>query len=107
MTARTQRVVLGVALLIVLGLVALYWFNSNLTQSTVEGRGPKTWLVQPGETLTLTPDEVRADDRYRCPGHPAIDFTPHEGTGYTEEGGLSVATTDDSVTVSCEAPGNA
>jgi hypothetical protein len=105
MSARA-RIVVGVAIVFVLGVVALYWFNSNITQSAVE-HGPHTWVVQPGETLTLSADEVHPKDSYICPGHPEIHFTPHEGTGYTEEGGLSVATTDDSVTVSCEAPGNA
>ena len=68
MTARTRWIVLGVVLLLVLGLVALYNLNSNLTQSTVEegGYDGRTWVVQPGDTLTLTADQVGRGDEYRC-----------------------------------------
>ena len=49
----------------VLGVVALSLFNTNLK------RGPKTWVVQPGETLTLSADEVHPDDEVICPGERA------------------------------------
>jgi hypothetical protein len=97
-------------LLVVLGLGALYWFNTDLTMTKNLQRheGPRTWIIEPDETLTLSADEVHPNDRYRCTGHPAINFTPHEGTGYREEGGLSVSTAEDgTVTVSCEDSGNA
>jgi hypothetical protein len=31
-------------------------------------RGPKTWIIRPGEELTLSADEVHPDDVYRCRG---------------------------------------
>ncbi len=68
MSARVRWIALGVVLLLVLGVVALNWFNTNLTMSTDQERGPKTWLVQPGETLRVSADDVLLDDRFDCAG---------------------------------------
>jgi hypothetical protein len=103
MSTRARMFALGVVVLIVLGLAALYLFNTNLTTSREEERGPKTWVVQPGETLTLSADEVRPDDLYRCPGKGGVNGTPDPGHGVGGSGGFSVATDDDgTVTASCE-----
>jgi hypothetical protein len=107
MIARARWIALGVVLVLVLGLPALYLFNTNLSTSTDEERGPKTWVVQPGETLTLSADEVHRDDLYRCPGKGGVNGTPAPGRGVGGSGGFSVATDDDgTVTASCE-PGPA
>jgi hypothetical protein len=103
MSARAKWIVGGVAIAIVLGVVALFSFNFNLTMSTDEGRGPKTWVVQPGETLTLSSDEVHPDDLYRCPGKGGVNGTPDPGHGVGGSGGFSVATEDDgTLTAYCE-----
>lgn len=96
MSARA-RWALGVASVTVLGIVAVSLFNTNLN------RGPKTWVVQPGETLTLSADEVHPDDLYRCPGKGGVNGTPDPGHGVGGSGGFSVATEDDgTVTAYCE-----
>lgn len=62
--------------------------------------GPRTWTVQPGETLKLSPDEVHPDDRYRCVG-TFLNSTPERGHSVTG-GGFDVATAEDgSVTARC------
>jgi hypothetical protein len=61
MGARWVAIAVGVALAT---LAALFLFNGMLT--TEAERSPRTWVVQPGDTLTLTADEIHADDRYRC-----------------------------------------
>jgi hypothetical protein len=100
MTTRTRWLLIGIGVLVVLGL--LYWFNSDLQMESV-----KNWVVQPGETLTLQPDEVGPDDEYRCPGKGGVNGTPEPGTGVGNSGGLSVTTANDgTVTVECE-PGPA
>ena len=65
MSARARWISVVVAILVVLGIVGLYLFNNNLTMSTDNG-GPETWVVRPGETLTLGPEEVQPDNVYRC-----------------------------------------
>jgi hypothetical protein len=94
-----------VVLLVVLGLLTLYYFNSNLTESTVEegGSDGRTWVIQPGDTLTLTADEVGPDDLYRCEGKGGVNGTPDPGHGVGGSGGFSVETASDgTVTLSCE-----
>ena len=67
MSPRARWIVLGVALVLVLGVVVLYWFNTNLTGVTVEeSSGRRMWIVQGGDTFKLSADEVGPDDRYRC-----------------------------------------
>ena len=63
---------------------------------------PFTWVVQPGETLTIATDEVGPNDQYRC-GKGGIDGTPGPGAGVANTLGLSVETAiDGTVTVTCE-----
>ena len=47
MNRRARWIVLAVVLVLLLGVVALYLFNTNLTMFTGEDRGPKTWIVRP------------------------------------------------------------
>jgi hypothetical protein len=66
-------------------------------------RSGQTWVVQPGETLMLSPDDVRPDDLHRCQGKGGVNGTPPPGTGVSGSGGLSVMTAlDGSVTTLCE-----
>lgn len=98
MSTHVRWIVIGVVLLLVLGLAALYVFNITLFE-----REPKTWIVQPGEMVSLSADEVGPDDRYRCEGMAAIDGTPPRGTGFGNTSGIEVTTADDgTVTVICE-----
>ena len=104
MSTRVRWTVVGGALLVVLGLVALLVLNYPREQ-----RGPKTWVVEPGETLTLSADEVHPDDLYRCPRKGGVKGTPPPGHGVAHSGGLSVETdVDGTVTAQCEPgpPGN-
>lgn len=97
MSTRARWIVIDVVLVIVLGVVALYLFNTNLQ------RGPKTWVVQPGETLTLSANEVHPDDLYRCPGKGGVNGTPDPGHGVGGSGGFSLETASDgTVTLYCE-----
>jgi hypothetical protein len=89
----------------VINLVALYVFNASLSAD----RAPRTWVVQPGETLTLSADEVHPDDLYRCPGKGGVNGTPKPGHGVGGSGGFSVETAPDgTVSAYCEPgpPGN-
>ena len=110
MSARTRWIALGVALVVVLGLVALYVYKSRASFGTMDvEREPKTWVVQPGETLSLTADEVGPDDVYRCSGKGGVDSTPDPGTSVTNSAGITVEYGEDGiVTVTCEPgpPGN-
>jgi hypothetical protein len=118
MSSRVRWIVLGVVALVVIGVVALYVFNTDLTMSTnlqndeilpSEAPAPKTWKVQPGETLNLTDDETGPDDVYRCPGKGGVVGTPDRGHGVGGSGGFSVETAlDGTVTAYCEPgpPGN-
>jgi hypothetical protein len=110
MSTRVRWFVVGVVLL-VLGLAALYYFNSNLTQSTVEEGGfdGRTWVVKPGDTLTLTAEEVGPADRYRCEGKGGVNGTPDPGHGVISGGDFQVTTDlDGTVKLACEPgpPGN-
>lgn len=72
-------------------------------------RGPRTWIVPRGETLTLSPFDVHPDDLYRCPGKGGVDGTPKPGHGVSSGGEFSVSTAaDGTVTARCEPgpPGN-
>lgn len=104
MTVRGRWVVSGAGLVLVVVLVAWYVVYGVTAGPEVVGeRQPKTWTVQPGETLTLSADEVRPDDSYRCPGLTRIDFTPHAGTGFSDIHGFYVFTAEDgTVTASCQ-----
>jgi hypothetical protein len=66
MSARARWIVV-VALLILLGLVALYLFNTSLGRvSLVESNGRRTWIVRAeGNTVALR-GEVRPDDALVC-----------------------------------------
>ena len=72
-------------------------------------RGPKTWMVRPGEELSLSADEVHADDLYRCQGKGGVNGTPEPGHGVVSGGDFSVETDlGGAVHVACEPgpPGN-
>jgi hypothetical protein len=63
---RVRSIVPGIVL-VVLGLAAIYWFNTNLTGVTVEGSsGRRTWVIKGGDTVKLSADQVGPDDRFRC-----------------------------------------
>ena len=104
MSTRARWIVFGVVALLALGSIALYWFNSNLTQATVEETAVvHRWVVQPGQTRTWEPDDVGPDDRYRCPGKGGVNGTPEPGKGVGGSGGFSVETAlDGTVTAYCE-----
>jgi hypothetical protein len=104
MSARVRWIVVGAALLVVLGLVALYWFNNRIPVTVIDSDGPRTWIIGPGETVTLSADEVGPNDRYRCAGEESgIEFTPVRGTeSYSEAGGLSVRNANGTVTAYCQ-----
>jgi hypothetical protein len=104
MSSRVWWTVVGGALLVLLGFVALLVLNYSRAQ-----RGPKTRVVEPGEKLTLSADEVHPDDLYRCPRKGGVKGTPPPGLGVGNTRGLSVETAlDGTVTAHCEPgpPGN-
>ncbi len=115
MSARARWIVVGVLLLLVLGLVGLYVFNTNLTGVTLTEAGDRrTWIVQSGETVKLAADEVEGEDRYACEidGEVVytIDGTPSVGT-VSWSGDFIVSTTSDgggTVILTClpDPPGN-
>lgn len=101
---RARWVVLAVVLL-VLGVVALYWFNTKLASvSLEESDGRRTWTIQQGDSVTLNAEDVRPDDRYRCAldgGSYGVNQTPARG-GAGVAGPLTVAIArDGDVTFSC------
>jgi hypothetical protein len=91
-------------LVLVLGLAALYWFNTDPTGATVtETNGRQTWTIEPGDTVKLSADEVGPDDLYRCRGKGGVNGTPDPGHGVGGSGGFSVSTAaDGTVTLTCE-----
>ena len=114
MSVRARWIVVGVVLLLVLGLVGLYVFNTNLTGVTLtEGGDRRTWIVQSGETVKLSADEVEAEDRYACEvdgGVYTVEGTPSVGS-VSWSGDFTVSTTSDgggTVILTClpDPPGN-
>jgi hypothetical protein len=106
MTARAGWVLIAGAIVVVLGLVALFLFNGTLTRE----RDPKTWIVQRGETLRVPADQVLPEDRWECPGKGGSAGTPPPGHGVGGSGGFSMEVDmDGNVTAYCEPgpPGNA
>ena len=103
MSTRVRWFVFGGALFVLLGMVALSMLNSNPRMFSERDDGIRhVWIVRQGHMRTWQADDVSSDDTYRCPGHPAIHYTPEPGTGYTEGGGLSVSTAEDgTVTARC------
>jgi hypothetical protein len=98
-------VLAGVAVVVVIVVIGVL----VIAKEPAGRRSAQTWIVQPGETLTLWADDVRPDDRYRCPGKGGVNGTPPPGAGVGGSGGLSVETAlDGTVTVRCEPgpPGN-
>ena len=66
MSTRARWIILGVALVLVLGVVVLYWFNTNLSGVTVEeSSGRRMWTVQSGDTFNSWPTRS-ARTTYRC-----------------------------------------
>ncbi|HET6791563.1 MAG TPA: hypothetical protein VFI35_08275 [Actinomycetota bacterium] len=105
MSARARWIALGVVLLVVLGVVAIYWFNTSLASvSLEEGGGRRTWIIQLGDSVALAADEVRPDDRYRCEldgSSYGVSQTPTPGETRAA-GPLTVVTAKDGdVTLSC------
>ena len=68
-SVRVRWAIFGGVLVIVVILVLL----------SVREPGPRTWVVQPGQTLTLSADDVGPDDLYRCPGKGGVKGTPEPG----------------------------
>ena len=103
MSTHVRWIVVGVALLMVLGLAALFLFN-RIPVTVIDSDGPRTWIIEPGETLTLSADELGPRNHYRCAGEESgIDFTPERGTEYySEAGGLSVRNANGTVTAYCQ-----
>ena len=90
--ARWTVVVVGVAILVGLFVPMI-----------VGDRAPKTWIVRPGETLTLPAGAAHPDDLYRCPGKGGVNGTPDPGHGVGGSGGFGVETAaDGTVTATCE-----
>ena len=72
-------------------------------------RAPKRWIIQPGETLRLSADEVIAEDEWVCPGKGGVVGTPDPGYGVGGSGGFSIEVlADGMVVIRCEPgrPGN-
>ena len=66
-------------------------------------REPKTWIIQPGEMLRVSADEVLPEDRWRCTGKGGVNGTPEPGHGVFNSGGFGVETAaDGTVTARCE-----
>ena len=66
-------------------------------------REPKTWIIQPGETLRVSAGEVLPEDRWRCPGKGGVNGTPEPGHGVANSGGFQIETAPDgTVTATCE-----
>jgi hypothetical protein len=113
MSTRVRWIILGVIVLIVLGVSALYWFNTNLTDVTVTDMGGRrTWIVQSGQTAKLSADEVEAEDRYACEFDGrvvyTVDGTPSVGK-VSWSGDFTVSTTGGgTVILTClpDPPGN-
>ena len=99
MSARARWIVVGVVLLLLLGLVALYWFNTNLTKSTDQERGPKTWVTDEDTTLTVQAEELHPDDRFGCSG-PSVEAPPF-AFSKSVSGGTVRTAGDGSVTLRC------
>ena len=102
MSARARWIVLGAAM--VFALVGLWWFAANSPQSTRLERAPKTWLVQPGDTLRVPADEVLLDDVFDCVGEGYSDGYRYEDAlsapgGFT--GSTMVVDAEGNVTVHC------
>jgi hypothetical protein len=93
----------AMAIVVVLGLVALFLFNGNITMGTSLDRDPKTWIVQPGETLRVRAGQVLPDDRWECPGRGGSEGTPPSGHGVGSSGGFSMEVDiEGNVTATCE-----
>jgi hypothetical protein len=104
MSVRVRWIVFEVVLLLVIGLAALYWFNNltdDVTIQEVDGR--RTWIIQPGDTVRLSSDEVGPDDWFRCEGKGGVIGTPEPGRHTGESHGLWVETASGgTVTLYCE-----
>jgi len=103
-THPARWIVLEVVLLLVLGLAALYWFNTDRTGVTLEEvDGRRTWIIQPGDTGRLSSGAVRPNDWYRCEGKDGFIGTPEPEHGIGGSGGFTVETASDgTVTLYCE-----
>jgi hypothetical protein len=109
MSTHAGWVLVAMAIVVALGLVALFLFDGNITMGTSLDRDPKTWIVQPGETLRVPADQVLPDDRWVCPGKGGSEGTPPIGHGVGSSGGFSMEVDmEGNVTASCEPgpPGN-
>lgn len=107
MTPRTLWAVVVVRFVVTV-IVALIVMNA--TRGARVEHGPHTWVVQPGERMTLSADEADPGDEYICPGKDRVVGTPLPGRGVGSSGGISVDTAPDgTVTAYCEPgpPGNA
>jgi hypothetical protein len=109
MGARSRWIAIGVLVLIVLGLVALYWFNTNLADAALEeSDGRRTWIIGAGEEVTLSVDEVQPEDHFRCEGiDAAVEGRPGRGRMVASQGAPSgviqvESAEDGDVTVSCD-----
>jgi hypothetical protein len=103
MSTPARWIVLEVVLLLVLGLAALYWFNTNRTGVTLEEvDGQRTWIIQPGDTGRLPSDEVRPDDWYRCEGKGGFIGTPEPDHVGGSDGFWVETAFDGTVTMYCE-----
>jgi hypothetical protein len=109
MTPRAGWFLVALAIVVVLGLVALYVFNANLMMGTIFDRDPKTWIVQRGETLRVRADQALPEDRWECPGKGGSTGIPPRGHGVGGSGGFSMEVDmEGNVTAYCEPgpPGN-
>jgi hypothetical protein len=100
MSTRAWWIVVGATALLAVG-VAVSAMDPSVTSDRdvfVHSDEPGTWWeLEPGGSITLPADVFNTNDRYRCPGHPPVLFTPQPGTGttFSEDHGLWVATADD------------
>lgn len=82
---------------------ALYLFNNLTDYVTIVVDGGRNWIVQPGDRVRLSSDEVGPDDWYRCVGRAGVTGTPEPGRHMGDSHGLwAITSSDGAVSLHCE-----
>jgi hypothetical protein len=105
----TVRVLRLIAVLVMLVSFAGCGSDDSDRDETSSGP-PRTWVAPDGQTRTFSPDDLQANDIFRCSDNGAgIEAVPAPGEGEGNNTGILVETDmDGTVTVQCESgpPGN-
>ena len=72
-TRRTRWVLIAVGLAVAIAAAVLLWPDTPEMFPMGTDRGSKTWVIQPGEVLSLSADEVHPDNVYRCAGDEGVN----------------------------------